>query len=290
MKNLIRDVLLATLTVLIAHALTYWFVTALPDASIAALGVFAADQQQAASFKLQNPTPPYHEVLTSTFGGDLGKTLDGSSVFREVIDASAKSLPIVVVALLASILVCICVAFLPATHIQAATLTGEAVAFLPPFVGPSIALVISISLTTFLSGVMLVGADWVLLVAGIALPCVAVAAAQASRITAKNLQQPFTTMMRACGLPEFRIRTLLLRNLAVEVAPSLEQIAIVLITSLLLAEVIFGSSGLGSLTARAIRRSDMQLLLALTLIYSSVIVTIRMLQSRLIAMVLAVGR
>ena len=290
MKHLIQDALLAVLTVLLAHALTYWFVTALPDASIAALGVFAADHQQAASFKLQNPTPSYHEVLMNTFGGNLGKTLDGSSVFREVVDASAKSLPIVVVALLASILVCVCVAFLPLTHIQAATITGEVIAFLPPFVGPSIALVTSIFLTTFLSGAVLVGADWLLLAAGIALPCIAVAAAQASRITAKNLQQPFTIMMRACGLPELRIRVLLLRNLAVEIAPSLEQIAVVLITSLLLAEVIFGTSGLGSLTARAIRRSDMQLLLALTLVYSCGIAAIRMLRGRLLAVILAVRR
>ena len=88
-----------------------------------------------------------------------------------------------------------------------------------------------------------------------------------------NLAAPFAVTIRAVGASRQRQRTVLLHNLAMELAPTLEKLAVGLLTATLFAEPVFGLGGIGTVLLRAIRRTDVALLLGVVLLSALVVST-----------------
>jgi ABC-type dipeptide/oligopeptide/nickel transport system permease component len=73
-------------------------------------------------------------------------------------------------------------------------------------------------------------------------------------------------MLRAQGASLKAQRVLMLPNLGVELVSSLDKMLVGLLTATMFAEPILGQSGIGSLALRAVRRSDVDLILGIVLV------------------------
>ena len=147
-------------------------------------------------------------------------------------------------------------------------------AFLPPYLAPSLLLWLLLLIqATWPEGALAAAPG--LLCLSIALPGAAIAASQTALITRRNRELPFAITIRSLGVSENRLRERLLHHLAVELAPTFEKLLLGLVTALLFAEPIFGEEGLGSLTLRAIRRSDLDLILAVIVFTAAMVGILR---------------
>lgn len=251
-------------TVLGAHLLAYCVIQVLPDPVTSILGFQSAHVEAREALNRSNPPRSYGRILADMAHGDLGLTLDGVDVSASLADGAKASLPRLAAGSFAVILVVILVSLLPYRLLPAAEALGSFLAFFPPFMAPFLMIAVLLAVQDGMPGAPAV-LEASLCAAAVAVPACAFAAAQAAAITRRNLAMPFAVMIRAVGATPGRLRIRLLHHLAVELAPTLEKLAIGLFTALLFAESAFGQSGLGSLAIRAIRRGDTDLILALVL-------------------------
>ena len=271
MTPMVRSGLLFFVSVLGAHALAFATLHRLPDPAVAALGFGSAQPSARAAFDEARPNRPYWTVLSDLARGELGVTLDGTSVRSDLTTAGAASAPRLLGALLVIILLVGAVAFAHRRLLTMLAYVGTLVAFLPPFVVPFVGL----------GAVLLLdwagtGASDLVAILCLGLPAGALAAAQTAGITRRNLEAPFAITQRSIGMSPTRQRVRLLANLLLELSPTLEKLVVGLVTALLFVEPIFGQSGLGSLMLRAIRRSDADMILALVLATSILINLLRL--------------
>lgn len=259
MKTLVRETLLAIALVLASHALAYFLLTVLPDSSFSGLGIFAGNQDAVVQWRSRS-AESYDIRFFNLLQGDFGHSLDNISVAQQILNALLVSTPHLVLSL---VLLCLGVWFVgtkgtPGGH-------GEVVAnylnFLPPYV--TIALLVITSI--------LFGSAWGVstLTAALALtvPPLALLCAQIYRITDVNLLSDHVRLHVALGASHVQVRKRLLKNLVHELLPSLHNVALMLLASLLFVEVLVGIGGIGSLTARAIKRVDIDLSLGLVVFY-----------------------
>lgn len=262
MRALIVGLGWLSLTVAGAHALGYAVVQLLPDPMISVLGLQSANKEARAAVLLSNPPMSYGGSVAGFLKGDLGTTIDGTAVSTEIANAVVASLPRLSAAILLILAVPLIVAHFPARQLGKVASASSFVAFLPPFLAPVLMLWILLLIQTSSPEAALLVAPW-LLCLSIALPAAAIAASQTALVTRRNRELPFAVTIRSLGASEFRLRTRMLPHLVLELAPTFEKLLIGLVTALLFAESIFAEEGLGSLTLRAIRRSDLDLMLAL---------------------------
>ncbi len=249
-----------------AQGLAFAMLKALPDASVAALGLGSAQESARAAFREARPARSYPTVLQQLAHGQLGMTLDGIPVADELSQAAAASLPRLAAAIALIALGLGAVAFASGPTLDRLAAVSRLVAFLPPFVAPFVALGILIA---FAGGLTRLGEASA--IACIAIPPAALLTAQAAAITRRNLNQPFAVTIRAMGASSARLRIRLTNALAMELAPTLEKVLAGLLTALLFVEPVLGLNGLGTVTMRGIARSDPDLILALVLMTALVI-------------------
>jgi peptide/nickel transport system permease protein len=276
MRRILTEAALLVLILACAHGLAFFIMRTLPDSAVAALGVQSAQPEARAAFEAARPVRDYGQVIGALAVGDLGTTLDGTAVSAELRAAARLSLPRLAAAIALIAAAMLAIAYLPRRLLLPSSAFANLFAFLPPFVAPFVGFG---ALLAFGGGSSTgAGASFVA-IACLAAPAAAFAAAQASAITARNLSLPFAVTLRAVGASRARQRTRLLRNLVVELAPSLQKLAVGLLTSLLFVESIFGLGGIGTLLLRATRRNDADMVLALVLAIALAINLLRILST-----------
>lgn len=260
-----------------AHALVYFLGGALPHAAVSALGLFSADENLLSAFSQSYPLRPYLEALSGLFAGNLGQTLDGQPVTTVLAQALLESLP----RFAGAVFILGGVCFLTAVSTRGTTPSlqalGEFIAFLPayvaPFLGLAVLLAVQLSTGTPFPGVAF---EFVAVLA-LSTSGAALLAAQTARITQRNLSSQFAASIRAAGATYWQLRCRLLHNLISEISPTFEKVVVGLMAAMLFTETILGLSGFGTLAIRAVRRSDIDLLLGVTLIVASVVALSRIL-------------
>jgi ABC-type dipeptide/oligopeptide/nickel transport system permease component len=155
---------------------------------------------------------------------------------------------------------------------------AEGLAFLPVYLPAAGLLVVSLWLDPGQRGLI----TRFLACAALALPAACILAAQAARATAEHLGSSFVRTQRACGWHEHRIRLWLLKNLLYRLLPTLEKAWAAMFVALVFVETLFGLSGVGTLAARAIRRSDVPMTLAVVLTAAAGVVALRALATILV--------
>ncbi len=262
MKPVLTALAWLFLTVAGAHALAFGIVKVLPDPMVSILGFRSAQIEVREAVERSHPPRSYGRVLSDLSRGDLGTTLDSVPVGEEMTAGMEASLPRLVGATALVLVIVGLVALTPAGSLRPIARIGAFLAFFPPFIAPFLALWVMVALARSTPSAAFFLEPWLCGLA-VALPAAAFAAAQAAAITERNLLMPFAVTIRAVGATPLRLRMRLLHHLILEIAPTLEKLAIGLMTALLFAESAFGLSGLGSLTLRAIRRADLDLILAI---------------------------
>lgn len=269
MKVLARESFLAMALVIAAHGLMYFFLAVLPDSSFSGLGIFVGNQEALAQWRLNNESS-YGTRLLDLFKCDFGKSLDNLPVRTQILDAllvSAPHLGIAMVLLIGGIWL-VGRMGTPNGH-------GELLVnyfnFLPPYVAISLLVILSLVIGPFLTGSTLVAS------VALAVPPLALLSAQTYRITAANLKSDHVRLHIALGASKERVRQRLLKNLIYELLPSLHNAALALFASLLFVEVLVGIGGLGAMTARAIKRVDINLALGLVVFYASAVASVQVL-------------
>ena len=249
-----------------AHALAFVLTAVLPDAAIIALGFEGANRDVLAAFNAAHQARPYDQVVADLLRLDFGRTLDGVAVGPELIRSVIASTPRLLSALLLIAVAMVLAALLPPHRGSWTESAARFVAFLPPYVLPFLGLVGLLSLT-FSAGVSVgdVGSGTVAVVT-LALAPAALVFAQVRAIVRRNLSTEFARMLLAIGASRFEQSARLLHNVLAELSPSLEKVATSLIAVLVFLEPVFGVDGFGTTAVRAIRRSDIDLILGVTLV------------------------
>lgn len=274
MKPVLNAFIWLFITVAGAHLLAYGVVQVLPSRAVAVLGFQSAQVQAREGLERAAPLRSYDRVVADLARGELGTTLDGTPVADELATGIEASVPRLAGAALLVAAIVLVVALLPLAMLRPVSRVSAFLAFFPPFVAPFLMLWVAIVLSRAIPSAGLDLMPWLAGLA-VALPALAFASAQAAAITERNLGMPFAVTIRAVGATPFRLRVRLLHHLLLEMAPTLEKLAIGLVTALLFAESVFGMSGLGSLTLRAIRRTDVDLILALVMMSAFLVASLR---------------
>lgn len=259
-------IVVAILSIFGAHGLVYLLIGVLPDPATIFFGVESVRQEVMAAFHAAHEIRPYTRVLADLARLDLGTTLDGVSVVHDLRNALSATLPRLTMAFIAIGLVCILTALFSRPVGKSLDRTTTFVAFLPPYVVPFIALL------ALLTGQSLWGVPFTeavtpaATVVAIATAPAALISAQTASIMRRNLESDFGRTLIAVGARPLYQRFRLLHNVAAEIAPSFEKVMTSLVAALLFAEPILGLSGFGTTAIRAVRRSDPDLLLGVTLV------------------------
>lgn len=258
--------LLVAISVVGAHALTYFLIGVLPDAAVMSLGLESAREQVVAAFHAAHGVRSYSQVLADLARLNLGETLDGVPVSQELAQAIFASSPRVLWGLLAVIVVCLGTALYAPARGTKLDHVASFVSFLPPYIMPFLGLLcLLISESLFGSSVSDTISLGISVVAIAAVPA-SLIAVQTSSISRRNLQSDFARTLLAVGATALYQRTRLLHNVIAEIIPSLEKTLTGMLAALLFAEPVLGLSGFGTTAIRAIKRSDPDLLLGVTLI------------------------
>lgn len=262
-----------------AHGLAYLLVGALPQAAVSALGLFSANEHLLAAFAQSFPPRTYLDALGGLFTGDLGRTLDGQAVTSELNRALSESAP----RLGASFLLLAGVCFMTAMWVRDKSSplrgVGDFIAFLPPYVAPFLGLALLLAVQLAI-GVPLTGMVYEsVAVLSLSIGGGALLSAQTARITQRNLRSEYAQSIRAAGATQMQLRRRILHNLVAEIGPTFEKMVVGLTAALFFVEPILGLGGFGTLAARAVRRSDIDLILGVTLVVASFVAVTRILVS-----------
>lgn len=264
-----RSIAHAVFVVLLAHALAFFLIRALPDAAVVALGLDSARADVVAAFRAARADRSYVESLAGILLLNPGTTLDGAPVLAELRQALAASLPRY---LGAFALMLAAVLLLPAlAHRRGWLVHGPLpfLAFLPPYVIPFVALGLTAAIT-LRAGIF--PQPWiteVIITLTLALPVTALALEQAGRVMSRLLGTDHARTLLALGASPAQQRCFLMANLCHELMPSLQKLAVAALGVMLFVEPVFGTSGIGTTALRAIRRSDADLLVGVVVVFAA---------------------
>lgn len=262
----VRTALLITVfSIFGAHALTYTLIGVLPDAAMVSLGMESVREEVVAAFHADHGVKPYSQVLADLAHLKLGTTLDGIPVTQELVQALKLSLPRVVLGGIIVVLLSLLTALFTPPRIGLLDRLASFLAFLPPYVMPFLGVLIVLVIQKTVGAQI---SDYLLpivTVAVISIVPAALAVAQTANIMRRNLESDFARTLVAVGAGTVYQRMRLLHNVVAEIAPSLEKIFTGMVAALLFAEPVLGLSGFGTTTVRAVKRSDPDLLLGVTL-------------------------
>lgn len=245
------------------------------------LGIYGAQVDVLASLTQLTPTRSYLETFTGLLHLDLGKSVDGLPVAGELVNGILYSLPRVLFAFICSIMAAFLAASLAGRIYKGVFPVLSYVLFLPSYAVSFLVFTLLLkSNIGFYFGPMTL---WLACAVAISLPPSALVASQAFVITNKNLSSQHSVNLLSLGVPKARVRNLLYRNLVYEITPTLEKIMTGIITGLMFAEMVFGLPGIGALAIRAIRRSDVDLLLGVVVAFSLLICLARLVSTGILS-------
>ena len=270
-------ILLAFCSVFGAHGLVYLLVGVLPEAAAVSLGLESARPELMAAFRSAHAIRPYHVVLADLVVLDFGRSLDGVPVRREIAGSLAASLPRLLAGFGLIAVACAATALLVHKNGGKRDRLASLIAFFPPYLVPFLALLFLLAVRPVLGAGPAAALAPVMAVLAIAVTPAALIAAQTANIARRNLRSDFARTLAAAGATPLYLRFRLLHNVAAEIAPSLEKMFTWMVATLLFAEPILGLSGFGTTAVRAVRRSDPDLLLGVTLAIAVAVALLRLL-------------
>ena len=264
-----KELLAAVIVVFGAHALVYFLINVLPDATIIALGIEGAKREVLVNLQSDIARRSYFEAVVGLASFDLGHTIDGVPVDYELGRALTLSFPRIIGAF-----GLVCAAALATAYVRRVPRTLVSfLSFLPPYVPAFFALLALLAVGAASPGHPALG---VLGTVAVAISPAMLAAGQAAGIMQRNLATEFSRTLVSIGANERFLRTRLLANLVAEIVPSLEKVFVMIAAGLLFAEPILGLPGIGTTAVRAVRRADPDLLLGVTLVFSFSVVLARL--------------
>lgn len=267
-------------TVLVAHALAYALVCALPAIGVAVFGLGAADQTVLSQFRERVDAPvSYWDALYRVFAGNWGRTLDGASVAHSLYSSFSNSLPPLAISLAVLVLSIVLALQFPRMLAQmGASYTAGFLGFIPAYL-PGFLLLAG---TTLLGGVLLFedsGLRDLALGVAIGLTPAAIAAATVSNAYRLELQLPYVTYMRACGLPEKVLYRNSSKAVLLYVLPGWEKLVSLQITILIFTEAIISYPGFGSFFLLSVQRTDVNVILVSVSLISMTVAAFRLLSA-----------
>lgn len=261
MKQLALWLLRPLVTVWGAFSLAFALLHLLPDPAVIALGLYAGNTTAITNLQVAG-RPSYLEALAGVATFNFGQSLDQVPVRELLGNAIHASLPRIVIAGALILGTCVLVIRFANSHGYAHHIT-RIVASLPPYV--PIVLVVTVVLGT--SGSL--ENDLILGLALATSPLALVASVLFGHLRHEfGADHTRTYLAQGASGADVRRRTLWSATLVV--LPILHVVAVNLFTSLIFVEALTSASGLGSLTLRAARRVDTNLLLGLVVLYAFV--------------------
>lgn len=277
-KLAIFSLITGAISVFITHFIAYFLIQILPNPALISLGIYGSNPHALKGFSAETALRSYPEVLLGIFKGDFGKTLDNTSVSQEIWNAIIFTGPRVFIVLILLVLIVISVSYVTTKDEPRFHSLADFFAFLPAFVIPLVIFSILLPLgllsrlqSTFLSEIFCILA--------IAITPIALVVSQTRATTIVNIKSMHAKRHLSAGASIFDMRTRLLRNLFIEISPTFEKIITTMLAYIIFAEPIFSLPGLGTTVVRAVRRSDLNLLLAAIFIYAIVINSARILSN-----------
>lgn len=270
---LARQLALALLTVVAAHALTIALIQVLPTSAQQLLGLFGVRPEVLSALAEVNQPRSYSSMISGYLRGDFGVTADGVPVGSEVLRGVGRSFPRLGTALVLALVVAFSSAYFVAARERGRSFALSYLVFFPPYGIPFVVLV-----CVLFTGVGLTEESpiaWVEGVVAIVVTPAAMLALQANAVMRRELKAPHSSVMRVNGVSAQRLRLLLFTNIAVELTPSIEKVVASTLVGLMFSELVLGLPGVGALAVRAVRRSDVELLAAIVVVFSVVICTAR---------------
>lgn len=277
----IRQSFLAIIAIVGSHCLTFLLIKVLPSTAELMLGLYAAKSEALSELTKSVVVRSYAEMLSGLTTLDFGVSADGLAVADELSRQIMISLPRLVAALaLAMSIALIGAYFVERTKGYISSLFSYLL-FFPVYGVPLVLFTVLLGINARLTPGS--PALWLTSIVAIAIPPSAMLTLQALAVMKNHLSSPHSTFWLLSGISRSRLRLILLRNVIFEITPSFEKVMTSAVTGLMFSEMILGLPGLGTLTVRAVRRADVELLLGVIVILSTTICTMRILSATIVA-------
>lgn len=258
MRYILRLLALGFVAIAATHALAYHLIALLPDAATRMAALLGGHEPVVTALRARLQSRSYAEVLQHAIVGDLGISVDGVPVMTALVSQAEDSLPRFVLAgvIVAVVLVFVVQIARPRRDRLAAL---EFICLVPPYVPAFGALACLLLAGTSIEQDRLV---WIAVVLSAAVIPAAVVGAQGMRAVADAVASDYALYARSMGLDEHAVRGLLRHEIWIGLAPSLERTVLWLAVSMMFAELVLSLPGFGSAFASALRRSDVNMLVA----------------------------
>jgi ABC-type dipeptide/oligopeptide/nickel transport system permease component len=257
----------AVAAVFVAHAISYLAIRLLPDSAERIAGMLGGSEAVVVHLRGQMPQGDYFDRLVAMMKGDLGKSVDGVPVVRQIIEALALSIPRFLIA--AALLVVIATAVLrrPA-HYGVVDAGLEWAVQVPPFVWCFFGFIVVITTSDGVDKSALSISNLATVVATATAPA-ALLVLQARNVMRQQALSDFAIYMQSLGMPASN-RAGVLRSAAIhQLLPTIEKLVMWLALSLLFSEMLLSLPGIGQLMLAALSRSDVNSLLGIILLLAT---------------------
>jgi len=258
--GLARLCLASAASIIATHALTYHLIKVLPDAATRMSGLLGGHEPAITAMRARLGHRSYSETLRGALVGDFGVSVDGLSVTDAVGIQMLETLPRLLTA--SVIVLVVMMAMLVAARpkkLRAPLL--DFLCLVPPYLHAFIALIF-VALIGGSLDVAGAGSLWWGAVLAAAVAPSALLGAQAWSVMSQGLASDHAVFASSMGLGAWRIRMLLRHDAWVKLLPSLDRTFLWLFLSVNFAEIVLSLPGFGSSFASALRRSDVDMLLA----------------------------
>jgi ABC-type dipeptide/oligopeptide/nickel transport system permease component len=269
-----RQVAFGILAVLGTHALTSAIVLVLPRFEIAVLGIQAGSHSVREHLVDRVAQRSYIDRLFGLPSFDFGSSIDGTLVFTDLLTAMTVTIPLLLAVIVGSFAFVAISLWIRSPHRLGNEWGFSFLTFLPSFVpcfvGFALLLHFRIFQLTTIGAILWLAAGF----------CAAITPTLVLRSQALSLLQneeeaAHARYLRAEGVGPATLRRWSIRNVFILLLPSIDKWFAWVMGTVMFSEIIFGLAGLGSAAARAVRRSDADLIVGVAVVVALLVNLVR---------------
>lgn len=257
------------LVIAAVHGITSFMVTWLPNAAVIALGILGGNAASVESYWQARDPVSYPEQVMRLLRGDMGNTLDHSSVLNELSGAAAQTAPSLMIGVGVALALSMLALNADGPTRRRIGTVADTASLLPPFVFPF--LIAPILFATSYAGSSV--AARLALIASIVAPVTIMTSAMMLRFYNDATDEHYGSKLALNGLASPSIQRLGRLSAQFRILALSDRIMVAALVSILLAEPLLGLSGIGTLSARAIRTADPNLTVAISTAIAVVVVS-----------------
>lgn len=263
----------SVIVVFLAYSIGYGLICALPDVGIGLLGINAADPEFVANFQRDARIPEsYAEALVRFATFNFGLTLDRQSVVAEISRGVRFSYPLFIMStgvVVFGAAVGILSGGKKKTHLDWWLTLG---AFFPAYVPAFVVAGLAPGASSWIESQPLIASIVTSAIVGVVPAMLAANLCRASLNCIAT--EPYALLLEVHGYGKLMKLRLLAPTVLTQVLPSLARITISVIVIQIFVEATFGWPGTGTSLIHAMKRSDVNLLLAYMALFSVITVAI----------------